>query len=158
LLPDREQAGENMGTLIQALFFVFTGILLLWFGYTLFFSLPAGGRSSSRRSSSRRKARLKPQGESTPGASRTCPVCSALLGKGERVKSSAFPSMGGADRLMHIAGCVYCLEGERTRVCPVCGSVLFDDEFLIARLFEKPGRSHVHVLGCTRCKMPAKRG
>jgi hypothetical protein len=62
--------------------------------------------------------------------------------------------MGNADRLMYIAGCYYCLEGDRPRVCPVCGAVLNPDENLIARLFDKPGRSHVHVLGCSRCRGP----
>jgi RNA polymerase subunit RPABC4/transcription elongation factor Spt4 len=143
-----------MGTIIQVLFFIFTGIFLLWFGYTLFFSLPASGQSPGH------KNRLRPKGGSASGASSrtTCPVCSALLEKGERVKSAAFPSTGGTDRLMHIAGCVYCLGGGRTRVCPVCGSQLFEDEYLIARLFDKPGRSHVHVLGCNRCKRPGISG
>jgi predicted nucleic acid-binding Zn ribbon protein len=136
-----------MATILQALFFVFTGIFLLWFGYTLFFSVPARGAS-------RRKTRRGPQSESVPGAPRTCPVCSALLKKGERVKSTAITSLGGYDRLMHISGCVYCLEGIRARICPVCGSQLNDDEYLIARLFEKPKRSHVHIQGCTRCKLP----
>jgi hypothetical protein len=36
----------------------------------------------------------------------------------------------------------------------VCGAVLEDGEVLIARLFDKPGRSHVHVLGCSQCRGP----
>jgi hypothetical protein len=79
------------------------------------------------------------------------------LERGERVKSSAFPSMGGADRLMHISGCPYCLSGDRTRSCPVCSTALYSEDVLIARMFEKPGRSHVHVLGCTRCRGPRSR-
>jgi hypothetical protein len=136
-----------MGTFIQILFFTFAGIFLVWFGYTLFFALPGGFSIPVSR-----KRRLRPKGTGIPGAPRTCPVCSARLERGERVKSSAFPSITGNDRLMHIAGCMYCLEGDRRRVCPVCGAVLRDEEFLIARLFDKPGRSHVHVLGCNRCK------
>jgi hypothetical protein len=58
---------------------------------------------------------------------------------------------------MHISGCVYCLEGDRRRVCPVCGAVLQDGEYLIARLYDKPVRSHVHVQGCTRCRGPGLR-
>jgi hypothetical protein len=142
-----------MAAVVQILFLTLAGVILLWFGFTLFFALP-GGLSMPV---SRRKPRGKqPRGESFPGAPRTCPVCSAKLEKGERVKSSAFPSLGGTDRLMHISGCVYCLEGDRRRVCPVCGAVLRGEEFLVARLFEKPVRSHVHVLGCTRCKMRRK--
>jgi predicted nucleic acid-binding Zn ribbon protein len=139
--------------MIQILFFVFTGIILLWFGYTLFFAFPQGfslpifGRRRHRGSRGNRSPV-----ENRPGAPRTCPVCSTLLEKGERVKSEAFPTLGGPDRLMHISGCFYCLEGDQRRNCPVCGAGLRKDEFLIARLFEKPSRSHVHVLGCTRCK------
>jgi hypothetical protein len=75
------------------------------------------------------------------------------------VSSSAFPSLnGGRDRFMHIRGCVYCLRGDRQRVCPVCGLVLHDEEILISRLFERPGRrSHVHVLGCSKCRGPRGR-
>jgi hypothetical protein len=90
-----------MGSFIQLLVFVFIGVLLLWFGYSLFF---ASGGSGFRHTRNRKKGKntLK---EGIPGAPRTCPVCSALLERGERVKSSAFPAMGKADRLMHIAGC-----------------------------------------------------
>ncbi|MCL1928963.1 MAG: hypothetical protein FWG07_09265 [Treponema sp.] len=139
-----------MGTLLQVLIMILIGVILLYFGFTLFFAVPGGIPMPVFR---RKNRRLKPKGESFPGAPRTCPVCSAKLEKGERVKSSAFPSLGGYDRLMHISGCCYCLEGDRRRVCPVCGAVLREEEFLVARLFEKPVRSHVHVLGCSRCKM-----
>lgn len=141
-----------MGTIVQVLFFTFAGILLLWFGYTLFFAL-SGGDEESFPFKNAKGGRPKPKGEGVPGAPRTCPVCSAKLDKNERVKSSAFPSLGGHERLMHISGCYYCLEGNRPRFCPVCGASLRADEFLIARMFEKPGRSHVHVTGCTRCKL-----
>ncbi|MDR2102796.1 MAG: hypothetical protein LBP42_01695 [Treponema sp.] len=86
------------------------------------------------------------------GSPQTCPVCSARLEKGVPVKSTAFPSFTGKDRLMYIRGCFYCLEGERDRVCPVCGALLHREEILIARMFERPGRSHVHVLGCSQCR------
>jgi predicted nucleic acid-binding Zn ribbon protein len=139
-----------MGAVLQALIFTLIGILLLWFGFTLFFATPGG---LSIPVFKKRGRGLRPKNVGVPGMPRTCPVCSAKLENGERVKSAAFPSMGGADRFMHISGCLYCLEGGRSRVCPVCGIALREDEFLIARLFEKPGRSHVHVLGCTRCKL-----
>ena len=136
-----------MGTLLEVLILTLLGIILLWFGFTLFFAVPGGFSMPVFR-----KRTAKPRGSSFPGAPRTCPVCCAKLEKGERVKSAAFPSLGGYDRLMHISGCVYCLENDRRRVCPVCGAVLREEEFLVARLFEKPVRSHVHVLGCNRCK------
>ena len=151
-----------MKQFLEILVFVSIGAALLWFGYTLFFSvgLPAwgpAGRSAKRRFRKRRFPR--PRGESFPGEPQTCPVCSAKLFEGEVVRSTAFPSMnGGKDRFMHIRGCVYCLHGDRDRVCPVCGRVLRENEILISRLFERPGRrSHVHVLGCSRCKGPRHR-
>ena len=139
-----------MKNILEVLIFVVLGVILLWFGYTLFFG--AGIPALSGRF--RRRRAFKPRGESLPGDPQTCPVCSAKLEEGELVSSLAFPSLnGGKDRFMHIRGCIYCLHGDRDRVCPVCGKVLKEDEILISRLFERPGRrSHVHVLGCTRCK------
>ena len=135
-----------MKQLLDVFIFVIIGVVLLWFGYNLFFriSLTFAGQ----------RRRLKPVGESTPGEPQTCPVCSAKLRGGELVNSSAFPSLnGGKDRFMHIRGCIYCLAGDRDRVCPVCGIILEGNEILVCRLFERQGRrSHVHVLGCTRCK------
>jgi hypothetical protein len=139
-----------MRQFLEVLTFVIIGVALLWFGYTLFFQfgIPAWGGLSRKRKT------LKPRGESMPGEPQTCPVCSAKLGDGELVSSAAFPSMnGGKDRFMHIRGCIYCLNGDRNRVCPVCGIVLRGNEILVSRLFERPGhRSHVHVLGCTSCR------
>jgi len=147
-----------MKQFFEVLVFLFIGVILLWFGYTLFFTvgIPAFG-GLGRRGSRRRS--LKPSGESTPGDPQTCPVCSAKLRYGELVSSSAFPSLnGGKDRFMHIRGCIYCLQGGRDRVCPVCGTILKGSEILICRLFERSGhRSHVHVIGCTRCKGPKAR-
>ena len=139
-----------MGTLLQALIFVLIGVVLLYFGFTLFFAVPGGFSMPVFR---RKNSSPKPKAAGIPGDPRTCPVCCSKLEKGERVKSAAFPSLGGYDRLMHISGCIYCLEGNRSRICPVCKAVLREEEFLVARLFEKPVRSHVHVLGCSRCKL-----
>ncbi len=145
-----------MADVFQYLLLILVGTALLWFGYTLFFRFGTGTPRSDASGSRRQGGRQSVQ-ESFPGAPRTCPVCSARLVQGERVKSSAFPSMGGLDRLMHVAGCPHCLSGQRDRICPVCGATLRPEEVLIARLFDKPGRSHVHVLGCTRCRGPASR-
>ena len=146
-----------MKEILEVLIFVVIGVILLWFGYTLFFSvgIPAFG-GWGRGFRFRRRRTLKPLGESTPGDPQTCPVCCAKLEGGELVSSLAFPSLnGGKDRFMHIRGCLYCLRGNRDRLCPVCGLVLKGNEILICRLFERPGRrSHVHVMGCTRCKGP----
>jgi hypothetical protein len=37
-------------------------------------------------------------------------------------------------------------------MCPVCNNVLPASGYVIARMFEKPGKKHVHVLGCTECR------
>lgn len=137
-----------MGGTVQLLVLAMVGAFLLWFGYRLFigFGLPGGGPGGRRF-----------KGETgVAGAPRTCPVCAARLLHGERVKSSAYPSMGGSDRLMHIFGCPYCLTFDfpRERACPVCGKRLSPNSHLIARIFDKPGRSHVHVLGCSICRGP----
>ena len=139
-----------MAQYLQALFYITIAVFLLWFGYTLFFNIgmPVWGYGSSRKRRS-----LHPRELSFPGAPQTCPVCSTKLIEGELVKSLAFPSLnGGKDRLMHIKGCLYCLGGERERICPVCGHSLLKDELLICRMFERPRRPHVHVLGCTHCR------
>jgi len=140
-----------MREFLDVLIFVVIGVALLWFGYTLFASsgIPALGGERGQR-------KLKPKGESKPGEPQTCPVCSAKLQGGELVSSAAFPSLnGGKDRFMHIRGCIYCLTGGRERSCPVCKIMLYENEIIISRLFERPGhRSHVHVIGCSRCKGP----
>jgi len=141
-----------MRQFIEILTYVIIGIVLLWFGSTLFarIGIPVWGWSAKKRQG------IKPKGEGSPGDPQTCPVCSAKLDAGQLVSSAAFPSMnGGKDRFMHIRGCVYCLLGDRDRVCPVCGMVLEGEEILISRLYERPGRrSHVHVIGCSYCKGP----
>ena len=142
-----------MGSYIQILIFIIIGIVLLWFGYTFFIRQLAGvhtGPGSKRKQPNR--------GSAMPGDPQVCPVCSARLNKGELVKSQAFPSLtGGKDRFMHIRGCIYCLEGDRRRSCPVCGASLQDNEILVARMFQRSSRrSHVHVLGCSRCRKAGK--
>ncbi|MCL2478219.1 MAG: hypothetical protein FWF22_01865 [Treponema sp.] len=135
---------------------IIAATMLLWFGYTLFFG--TGTRIYSEKSGRKTWYKTqKPPKYGLPGDPRTCPVCCAILDEGLLVKSLAFPSLnGGKDRMMYIKGCVYCLRGERERICPVCGHVLGDDEVLICRMFERrPAifkRPHVHVLGCSRCR------
>ena len=141
-----------MKQLFEVLVFVIIGVVLLWFGYTIF--IGAGVPAWALSGRPRRRRAPRPRSEGMPGDPQICPVCSAKLSEGELVSSAAFPSInGGKDRFMHIKGCLYCLGGERDRVCPVCGIILDKGEILVSRLFERPGRrSHVHVLGCTRCR------
>jgi hypothetical protein len=91
-----------------------------------------------------------PEGER--GDARTCPICAARFEHGETVKSKIFlPLPGRFDRLLHITGCPFCLQGERERKCPVCGGALSPDDYLVARIWQRPGKSHVSVQGCVRC-------
>ncbi|MDR1353752.1 MAG: hypothetical protein LBK05_10775 [Treponema sp.] len=145
-----------MNTLFQLLILSIIGVIFIWFGYTIFFRFPRGrgkeayrGNDNYGRSRRRDGSRIE---NGSPGDPRVCPVCSAKLNSGERVKSAAFPGVPGMGRMMHIWGCVYCLDGGRKRICPVCGAVIRVDQILVARMFEKPGRSHVHVLGCSYCR------
>ncbi|MCL2381141.1 MAG: hypothetical protein FWC64_06045 [Treponema sp.] len=151
-----------MRDILEVLIFAVIGVILLWVGYTLFFSIGipvfGGGKGFRLKGPGKRGKRGegRPGGEGTPGDPQTCPVCSAKLGEGQLVSSLAFPSLnGGKDRFMHIRGCLYCLQGKRSRLCPVCTRVLKGDEILVCRLFQRSRRkSHVHVMGCTRCKGP----
>ena len=93
----------------------------------------------------------------TPLTGKPCPLCSTLLQKNERVHSIVYR---GEDTIMHIYGCPYCYEDhpkskfkvETQRVCHACNKPISKKEYVIARLFEKPGKNHVHVLGCYRCR------
>ena len=134
-----------MMNILAIFILVLVTILLVWFGSHLSFRLSLEKKM--------RDPALKAR-EGSPGAPKTCPVCSIKLLKGERVSSSVFPSMNGNDRIMHIKGCPYCLNPEknRTRRCPVCNKTLPTSAYLVARMYEKPGRSHVHVSGCSFCR------
>lgn len=95
-----------------------------------------------------------------------CPLCGTMLKRGETVHSVVFSGgtqaeaakRSSADRpgdwLAHLFGCPYCYPANagHPRICPVCRRELGPDDYVIARMFEKPGRKHVHVLGCTRCR------
>jgi len=136
-----------MGSYSDILILIITGIILIWFGFFLFF---------------RRSSPLYPflpwVKKEDPKASANnlqfCPVCAQKMLKGKLVKTIAFPSSpSGSDRLMYIRGCYNCLEEEKPRKCPVCKSDLSLEDFLVARMFERSGRkNHVHVLGCNHCR------
>ncbi|MEE8440720.1 MAG: hypothetical protein V3S41_03295 [Spirochaetia bacterium] len=102
-----------------------------------------------------------------------CPLCATMLRRGETVHSVVFsggtkPANTSArtdtvgtrttDHLTHIFGCPYChpANSKYPRKCPVCGKIVPDDGHVIARMFDKPGRKHVHVLGCTECRLPRR--
>ena len=141
-----------MGTYIQILMLVFAGIILLWIGYIIFLS-PISPLYPGWLPWWFWKKKKNVRG--VPGDPQVCPVCSIKMDRGELVKSVAFPSLsGGRDRLMYIKGCFTCLERDVPRNCPICGSNLSLDDFLVTRMFERVGRNnHVHVLGCNKCKL-----
>jgi RNase P subunit RPR2 len=136
-------------------------IILLLLGFRLVAALEEKrGRALGSRDHEKAPEARKPG----PGA---CPLCSSILAPGERVKSDLAPGKG--DRIMRIFGCPHCMpqaeeargqgRAARTlakRFCPVCGRELEPGGFAVARYFEKPGRKHIHVLGCTSCRPAAK--
>jgi len=130
---------------LQLLTFVIVGVALLSFGFTLFIGQWAKMRSNRDD---------WPREEKSSSEFQACPLCSTKLKKGDLVKTLAFPSItGGKDRLMHVRGCAYCLNGGRGRNCPVCGVSLSLDDILVARIFERPHhRAHVHIIGCNKCR------
>lgn len=87
-----------------------------------------------------------------------CPLCGEFLPRGERVHSHLFS--GKPDGMMHILGCPHCYKDHprgsghvsNIRVCPYCHDSLGPEDYVIARVFEKPGKTQVHVLGCTICR------
>jgi hypothetical protein len=152
-MPGRDATACGPGgivDLLPVLIFLILGFVLLIFGYTLFFHLP-------------RREGQPGKGEGDDGRAgdpQTCPVCAAKLPPGMLVRSVVYPPADGRDRIMHIMGCPFCLEGEkrRRRVCPVCHKPIGEDEYLFARVFERPNKSHVHVLGCFNCRGPRAMG
>lgn len=126
---------------------VFVGITLLVFGYGLF-TAPSARRPT---------AKTRPRGKKgDPGV---CPVCGTLLSAGEQIKSALFP--GDDDRICHVFGCPHChpyLAPGVERTCPVCKAKVPAEGYLIARFFERPNKKrHVHILGCTECRMPKRK-
>lgn len=91
-------------------------------------------------------------------AYRNCPLCGTPLIKGETVHSHLYP--GKPDGMMYIYGCPFCYRDhprvkERRnveRICPYCKKQIPDSGWVVARVFEKPEKTHVHVLGCTVCR------
>ena len=130
------------------IFLVFVGIFLLVFAYTLFTTV--GKRTETGKNRLRR---------GFVGEAGVCPLCETLLAKGEQIKSALYP--GESDRICHIFGCPHChpyLEESVKRTCPVCKKPVPQEGYLIARVFERPNnKRHVHILGCTGCRLPPKK-
>jgi len=131
----------------QLLALVIAGVALLSFGFTFFLGQWAKMRLGQI-------DRLSKPARDSSNDFQACPICSSKLKKGDLVKTLAFPSItGGKDRLMHIRGCMYCMNGQLSRNCPICGVSLGLEDILVARIFERPNRrAHVHITGCNKCR------
>ena len=120
--------------------------------------IPGSGNATSSGGASGSDANppmKKYKGTEDSGGLMICPLCLFKMENSEMIKTTAFPPMikGAKNRLMHIHGCVYCIDGKRERICPVCGKAIGVKDFLVARIFDRSiRRSHVHVLGCTQCR------
>jgi hypothetical protein len=96
--------------------------------------------------------------EGKRGDARTCPICAARFEQGDNIKSKILPPNGRDYRLLHISGCKFCLNGERQRLCPVCGAELSTGEYLVARIWQNPDRPEVRIQGCVHCIAGGKYG
>ncbi|GBU29549.1 hypothetical protein R84B8_03122 [Treponema sp. R8-4-B8] len=133
---------------MHVLLLIICGIVLLWFGFYMFFGPPSPFYPSLPWS---KKKKFK----GNTGSAKVCPVCSTLLLKGDLIKTVVFPpaTESSIDRLMYIKGCYICLNNNVPRRCPVCKAELTVEDFLVARMFKRPfAKNHVHVLGCNRCR------
>jgi len=121
---------------------IVSGLIILLILYYLLRSKPEHAGSSKRRKSGKNE----PEESTKP-----CPLCGEPLKRGQTVHSVLYP--GKPDSLMEIYGCPFCEKpgSKNKRTCPVCKKEMADDSILIARVFEKPGKKHVHVLGCSGC-------
>ena len=72
----------------------------------------------------------------------------------EEPEGAARPSRPAPDAIAHLFGCRYCYpaNSRHPRICPVCGNEVSADGYVVARMFERRDRKHIHVLGCTECR------
>jgi len=128
---------------------VFVGIGLAVLVAVLFLVLRGGKRSAP--------PPAKTESPSGVLDARTCPLCGSLLSVGEKVHSVVYATKT-QDKLMEISGCPHCRPpAVLRRVCPVCKKDLRPSDVVTARVFERQNetgarRTHVHVLGCPRCR------
>lgn len=86
-----------------------------------------------------------------------CPVCGTPLLPGENIVSKVFTTNGQVnDQICYIYGCPHCFprcEPGIRRTCPVCKKNVEQQQYLLARRFNKTksGTPHVIVNGCGNC-------
>ncbi len=92
-----------------------------------------------------------------PGSLVSCPVCGTKLIPGENIVSKVFVTNGQVnDQICYIYGCPHCfprcVPGVK-RTCPVCHKSVEQNQYLLARRFNKTksGTPHVIVNGCGNC-------
>lgn len=114
----------------------------------------------SMRFARRWKGSSPPLPLSPTGPVRPCPLCGSNLGSGETVRTTVFETQNPGESMVHMFGCPHCDtrtgrsngSSRSPRYCPVCSATLDTTDHVIARLFERRERKHLHVLGCTRCR------
>jgi len=106
----------------------------------VFFSIEKSARAVRKPDAARRKTKIP------------CPLCGSRLLEGERIHSVAFDL--GKEKLMHVYGCPFCepVSSGVKRRCPVCRKDIPPGGFAVGRMWEKAGKTHLHIVGCTECK------
>ena len=137
-------------------------ILILTFCVILFVILLR--MSSKKLPGITRRKTERPDGAGPYGEiTRSCPLCGSGLRRGETLHTVVYP--GKSDKLVDMYGCPYCYADHprsngkapsAARICPVCKEVLGAKDYLIGRLFEKPAKRHLHILGCSMCRGSTK--
>ncbi len=135
--------------IVMAALVVVIGALL----FTIFRLQKGGFNQLSLRMAKRDRERLE--------ILKPCPICSAMLKRGETLRSLYYRQKKSDHKLQveeiltHIFGCPHCWPSnqEYQRSCPVCNQKVSHDGYLVARTFRRPEKKdHVHVIGCTECK------
>lgn len=105
----------------------------------------------------RRNLRKNKKNGSRSGNFVNCPACGTPLLPGENLVSKVFTTSGQVnDQICYIYGCPHCFprcEPGVKRTCPVCGKDVAQQQYLLARRFNKTksGTPHVIVNGCGNC-------
>ncbi len=86
-----------------------------------------------------------------------CPVCGTMMLPGENIVTKVFTTTGQVnDQICYIYGCPHCYpvcQSGVKRTCPVCHKSVEQNQYLLARRFNKTksGTPHVIVNGCGNC-------
>ena len=86
-----------------------------------------------------------------------CPVCGTMMLPGENIVTKVFTTTGQVnDQICYIYGCPHCYpvcQPGVKRTCPVCHKSVEQNQYLLARRFNKTksGTPHVIVNGCGNC-------